>query len=86
MSVRRLLSVVFLVGALLISSCGDSTDPNQEPFAIALLDGDEQDGNVGTALADPLRVVVTYGEVHAGSGDGRAYGQCVRARLSGFST
>jgi hypothetical protein len=62
LTMSRLLSVVLLVGPLLISSCGDPTDPDQEPVAIALLDGDEQDGSVGTALADPLRVVVTDGE------------------------
>lgn len=58
----RIVGVVALFGALLTASCGDSTDPGQEPVAIALLDGDGQDGSVGTALADPLRVVVTDAE------------------------
>jgi hypothetical protein len=62
MTTTRIFSAVMIVGVLLTASCDDSTDPGQEPVAIALLDGDGQDGSAGTALADPLRVVVTDAE------------------------
>jgi hypothetical protein len=50
-------AAAFLVGAV---ACGDDTvDPGPEPAAIAPLDGNDQEALAGTALAAPLRVLVT---------------------------
>ena len=55
----RMLTRGVLAATLVLGGCGDSTEEGPEPAAIALLDGNGQDGVVGTALASPLRVEVT---------------------------
>jgi hypothetical protein len=40
-------------------ACGDAEGPSGDPAEIELLDGDEQHGAAGAALAAPLRVLVT---------------------------
>ena len=55
----RMLTRGVLAATLVLGGCGDSTDEGPEPAVIALLDGNGQDGVVGTVLASPLRVEVT---------------------------
>ncbi|HEU4829412.1 MAG TPA: Ig-like domain-containing protein [Gemmatimonadales bacterium] len=55
----RMLNVGALTVALVLGACSDSTEEGPDPVAIEMLDGDGQDGSIGTALAEPLRVIVT---------------------------
>lgn len=55
----RMLRAGALAVVLALGGCGDSTEEGPVPVAIALLDGNGQDGSAGAALAAPLRVVVT---------------------------
>ena len=56
-NLRRCLLLAFLA---LLGACGDDPiDPGNDPANISMVDGSGQDAPVGTALPDPLRVLVT---------------------------
>jgi hypothetical protein len=54
--IRRHAALALVAGIL---ACSDSGGPGGDPAGIELLDGNGQEGAPGTALAAPLRVLVT---------------------------
>ncbi len=59
MILRAILRHVALAMMAGVLACGDSEGPGGDPAAIAVLDGNDQQGSPGQALTAPLRVLVT---------------------------